>query len=190
MGATRHVGVLGAARFVLPRSVERADLSRDKAMAHADLTAFLAIVDVLEPTEIEVRVATEMELVAQRDGLPLHAGESQLGAIVIERAIAALETGDKRAIHGIERLLDRLEKAWALRGKVRCFEQIVVRAIAQHGAFAKVAAAIYSEPHVDKAMSICFGCYSDRPATRADALEGLQSYIETLRSEAPRALVP
>ncbi len=63
----------------------------------------------MEPTDREVAFATNLELTAQRAGLQLDVGESQLVAIVIERAIATFDTGDKRAIVSLEKRSDEGE---------------------------------------------------------------------------------
>lgn len=188
IGATRHVGVLGAARYVVSKRVERANLSRDKSMAQAELASFLASVTELEPSDPEVRLAAEMEVAAQREGLPLDAGESQLGAMVIEREIAVLETGDKRAIGSLEQLLDQVGGMDRLDGRVRCLEQLVRSLVEDDRALTALAGAICAEPDVDKTMTICFACRSPQPPLLKVVIEGLESYIGALRREAPRVL--
>ncbi len=181
-----RVAVLGAARYVVPKAIERGR-ARDAAAALKALEQLLAESTALEPSDREVALAAEIEVVAQREHLSIDTGESQLGAIVIERAIAVLETGDKRAIRGLEQVLPHVAEACALAGKVRCFEQIVLRAL-NHVAFEEAAHAVCAEPDVDKAMSICFSCYSDATATEASTRQGLESYISALRQDAPRVL--
>ena len=73
-----RVGVLGVARYVITRSIEKADLNGDKAVVQAGLSEFLGDSTVLEPTDDEVQLAAEMEREAQEAGLALDAGESQL----------------------------------------------------------------------------------------------------------------
>ena len=143
----------------------------------------------LEPTDREVNLAAGFEIAAQEVGLSLDSGESQLAAMVIERAVPLLETGDKRAIRSIEQLLDKVDELLPIQGRVRCLEQIVRRVLDDAGAIDRVAAAMCAEPGVDKTMSICFGCSSGRPPTLDQVIEGLASYIASLRADAPRVLV-
>jgi hypothetical protein len=186
-GRERQVGVLGAARYVLSRALDRATLSRDKEEVRAELAAFLDAAIALEPTEIEVSLAAEIEAAAQREALFLDTGESQLAAMTIVRAIAALETGDKRAVSALEELLDQVEALTQLAGRVRCLEQLLLTLVSG-GDFAVVAEAICREPEVDKAMSICFSCYSGGSTTKELVLAGLESYIADARRNAPRVL--
>jgi hypothetical protein len=184
------VGVLGAARFVVDDRINRAELTRDKAAARTELEALLRAATVLEPTEGELSLAAEMEVVAQREALSLDAGETQLAAMLIDRAIATLETGDKRAIRSIEALLDHLEAVSGLAGRLRCLEQIVRRLVAGDDSIGEVADAVCRESNVDRALSICFACTSKTFPGREAVLEGLDSYIADLRRQAPRALEP
>jgi hypothetical protein len=187
LGRMRQVGVLGAARYVLTRAIDRATLLRDKEEVRVEAFAFLDAATVLEPTKIELTLAAEMEALAQRQALALDAGESQLAAMTTERAITALETGDKRAVNAYERLLDHLEALAPLAGRVRCLEQLLLRLVTE-GEVDAVARAICTEPHVDKAMSICFGCYSQESTSKETVLAGLASYIEDARRDAPHVL--
>src|SRR5260370_37732456 len=100
----KRVGVLGTARFVVASRIKRATRTRDPKSALEDLGQFLVNSIVLDPTDSEQQLAAEFEVAAQSRGLALDTGESQLCAIVLERAIPLLVTGDKRAIEGIERL--------------------------------------------------------------------------------------
>jgi hypothetical protein len=105
--ATRDlVGVLGAAQFVVSKKITKKNPKKGIAVALRHLKDFLERVTVVEPTEDEQKMAAEFELAAQRAGLVLDVGESQLCAIVICRLTPLLLTGDKRAIQAIEELLD------------------------------------------------------------------------------------
>lgn len=188
-GTAHGIGVLGAARFVVSKRLERASLARDLAPAQAELANLLALVTELEPTERETSLAADFEVAAQQDGLSLDSGESQLAAMVVERAVPILETGDKRAIRSIEQLLDKVVALLPIQGRVRCLEQIVRRVLDDAGAVDRVAAAMCAEPGVDKTMSICFACSSGRPPALDQVIEGLASYIASLRADAPRVLV-
>jgi hypothetical protein len=179
------VGVLGAARFVIAKSFERENVDRETA--RKDLDTFLARASVVEPTANEVDLAAEVELVAQREGLLLHGGESQLSAIAVERGVASFETGDKHAIAALEQLLEHVDWIARLSGKVRCLEQIVLRLVSRTEC-EPIALAVCAEPRVDVTLSICFSCFSDPPVSCESAVDCLESYVAALRSDAPRIL--
>jgi hypothetical protein len=181
------VGVLGAAPYVIDRGIERASLSRSMEEVRAEAAGFLNAATLLEPTEDEISLAAEMEAIAQGIGVPLDSGESQLAAMTINRTIAALETGDKRAVGAFEQLLDRLDGLALLTGKVHCLEQLILRLVSE-GDIDQVGKAICGEPDVDMTMSICFGCRSNLPPNRKNVLQGLTSYIGHARRRAPRML--
>jgi hypothetical protein len=186
--AGRHVGVLGAARYVITKRIGKMKLEGNHAEALEAAQKFISRSTVLEPTESELRLSASIESAAQREGLELDAGESQLTAMVIMRPIPVLETGDKRAIRALEVLLDKIAELSGLHGRVRCLEQLAMQAARRCGA-KHMAPAICSEPNVDKVLSICFRCFSPPPnGTDLDA-EGLASYIEALRRVAPRVLM-
>jgi hypothetical protein len=183
----RSIGVLGATRFVLMKAIRKGNRVRDADGALDRLNELLEEAITLEPTEDELRLAASLELEAQRQGLDLDTGESQLAAIVVSRNLDRLESGDKRAITSIECLIDHVAEIAALAGKLRCLEQILLRILADD--FDEVAAAICREQDVDRALSICFSCYSSGSPTQENVVEGLESYIGAVRSEAPRVLV-
>lgn len=100
--------------------------------------------------------------------------------------IPVLLTGDKRAITAMERLLDTELRLHDLCGRVRCLEQAFLCVLDRKDSEA-LRSAVCTEPTVDKALTICFGCSS--PTTqRETVLEGLASYIRALRTTAPRVL--
>ncbi len=144
---------------------------------------------VLEPTRDELDFAAAIETAAQRRGLELDAGESQLAAIVVHREVGLLETGDKRAIRSFDVLLDEIPDLDPLSGRLRCLEQIIARCL-QTVDPDVLARAVCGEPDVDKALSICFRCFSPPPHTAALDADGLNSYITALRTSAPRILEP
>jgi hypothetical protein len=189
LGEGRLIGVLGAARYVVSGRIAKMTLVRDRTAAREDALKLIDHSAVLEPSPDELRVAVGIETAAQRRGLALDAGESQLAAVVIARSIPVLETGDKRAIRGLEALLDELVELTDLPGRVRCLEQIVLRC-ASAGDAQALAQAVCSEPHVDKTLSICFRCFSPPPHGTALDPAGLASYIDALRAHAPRVLEP
>lgn len=183
------VGVLGAARFVLAKAVERGPRVRDKPAAGKALAEFLARATVLEPTDAELAVAAELERLAQTAGLELDVGESQLAAMVAARDVPLLDTGDKRAVRGLERLIGLSPTCARLCSRVRCLEQLFVRVLEDDpGDFDVIASGVCAEPDVDRTASICFTCYSDGGAERNAVRAGLESYVASLRTEAPRIL--
>ena len=182
---TQSVGVLGAARFVLARALERGG-TRDPAAARVALDELLAASEVLEPTDEELATAAELERDAQRAGLALDSGESQLAAMVVTREMELLDTGDKRAITAFAAL--EHEACRALCGRLRCLEQLFVPLL-EADDFDSVVAAVCAEPDVDIAITLCFAC-SSGGASRPDHVRtGLDSYIAALRRAAPDMLV-
>jgi hypothetical protein len=99
-----------------------------------------------------------------------------------------LDTGDKRAVRGLEALSDHSETCAQLRERVRCLEQLLLRALEQEDEFDAIASALCAEPEVDKTASICFSCFSGGGADREEVLAGLRSYIDALRRDAPTVL--
>jgi hypothetical protein len=182
-------GVLGSARFVLTHVVTHGPRVRNKDSANRALEDFFARAAVLEPTDAELCAAAEVEQLAQRAGLELDVGESQLAAIVASRRIPLLDTGDKRAVRGLEALLDHSQTCTRLRARVRCLEQLLLRVLDEApDQFEAIADAVCAELEVDKTASICFGCYSGNTADRDNVRTGLQSYIAALRRQAPGVL--
>lgn len=179
-------GVLGAARFVLRDKIRRAKLSQDKKLASQVLESFLRSTLVVETSENEQMIAAELESTALRLGVSLDAGESQLCAVAIHRAVPLLATGDKRAIAALEMIIDSDTHLLALCAKIVCLEQLILRIMTRVG-FGDLRAAVCREPDADKVIAICFSCrsaVSSESATR----EGLHSYLRDLRSVAARML--
>lgn len=180
-------GVLGAARFVVRDKIVRTKFSQDKKVILGNLNAFLSISTALEPAKEEQAIAARLESSALRLGLSLDAGESQLCAMVIERALPLFVTGDKRAITALGRLIEEDNSIAKLRGKLMCLEQLVLLLLTQNS-FALVRAAICLEPEVDKALTICFSCQS-AGVSEATARQGLESYVRDLRFAAALMLI-
>jgi hypothetical protein len=189
-GGLDGLGILGAAKYVLPNVIEKRPPRKGAQPVLAALERILAAASALEPDHGELALAATIESAAQAAAVPLDVGESQLCAIVIRRGLEMLETGDKRAIQGFERMLDVMLDLAPIEGRLRCFEQIVLRAIGDGDSLHVVARAVCQEPDADKTLAICFGCASGLPADRAEIERGLRSYIETLRLTAMRVLCP
>lgn len=183
------LGILGAARYVISDQIKRGTLNRDEVDVRSDLDELLERCEALEPTEGEVALAAEVELCGQELGLALDNGESQLAAIIVSREIPLLETGDKRAITGLEQVRYHLPAFEALRKRVRCLEQIALRLAGDAAAFERISAAICGEQAVDKSLSVCFGCFGSAPAGPATVLEALGQYIRAVRETASEVLV-
>ena len=182
------MGVLGSARFVVPKKIEKANLNGQPAVALGLFLAFLRQAETLEPTDREQRMAADLELAAQMLGVSLDTGESQLCAIVVQRSLPLLVTGDKRAVAAIESLIDSDARLVAICEKVKCLEQVFLGSVVRHGC-ATLRTCVCSEPGIDKALSICFSCKT-RLLDDATVLEGLQSYIKDLRQRVTRVLAP
>lgn len=180
------LGILGAAKYVARDRVNKDRRIIDRSSAIAALEAFLQIAEVLEPTEEEVSVATELERIALDAGVPLDAGESQLCAIVYVRCFDLLVTGDKRAIEAAESLLQVSQVLQALAGRVLCLEQLVLRMIEDVG-LSKIRSQVCAEPAMDRALSLILGCGIAGRAEN-ESIVGVKSYIRDLRSKAPTLL--
>lgn len=184
-----QIGVLGAARYVVSNRLKRAPVT-DPGRALGELERLLGRCSELEPSDDEVMLASELEAASARAGLALDAGETQLTAITILRAMAIFETGDKRAIESLEKLLGQVSALSALSGRVCCLEQIVRRVVGQRADYETLAAAICAEPEADKALALCFSCSAPHPAEKVNAIAGLDSYITAVRKKAPTLLAP
>lgn len=186
----RRLAVLGAAMYVVAGRIKRLKLAKTRPKIDDELTSFLARTELLEPSDDELTRAAELEREAQRRSLPLDAGESQLAAMVVERAIALMTTGDKRALASFEQLLKAASWLEALRGRVRSLEQLVLDLARDDEVFETLAQRVCSDPDADTTLRICFSCYEGGHAAR-DAVEyGLVSYIGALRANAPQILAP
>lgn len=183
-------GVLGAARFVVAGRLARMPLTGERQGAQDAAADLITRSVVLEPSDAELILAAELETLAQRKGLELDAGESQLAAIIAKRDIRQLCTGDKRAIRALEQLLDPLPALAALAGRIRALEQLVDDLVCRVQSPDDIAKAICAEPTVDKALTICARCHTPPPDGPAIDRDGLASYIGQLRTEAPRMLQP
>lgn len=187
-GGPHEHGVLGAARFMLPKKLERKSVTRMED-ALADLQAALAAFDVLEPDATEQRLAAELQFSAQQSGQALDAGEAQLTAMVVTRELRHLLTGDKRAIAALAStpLPDGIDRE-QLAHKLICLEQ-AVWALLDHLDAANVRALICAEQEVDAQLRICFSCSSPE-VEEASWREGLRSAIEEIRAGCPDLLAP
>jgi hypothetical protein len=180
-------GVLGAARFVLREKINRTNLCQDRKTVAQGLEAFLKSVTVLEPGRNEQVIAAQLESSALELGLSLDVGESQLCAMVMERAIPRLVTGDKRAILALEQLISVDSSLLKLQTKILCLEQLLLLVLVKVS-FSELRVSICREPEVDKVMTICFSCRSAN-SSEQNLRDGLGSYIRDIQSAAPTILL-
>lgn len=179
------VGVLGSAPFVAPRRLAKDGLINDRESALRSLREFLSSATVLEPTEDELTLASEIEDTAVVMGLELDSGESQLCAIAIYRQAVFILTGDKRAIAGAERIREEIPALDPLSGRIVCLEQAIMGMVSRLG-IEMVRSKICAEAKVDKSLAICLRCIFG--VSVPVSVEGLSSYISSMRQEASSLL--
>lgn len=186
-GCQGSPGLIGAARFASRNHLRRKSSDPDAALARLD--EYLVVAAILEPTELELEMAADLEGAAALAGVDLDVGESQLCAIAVSRGHhPLLLTGDKRAIAAAERLLENQASLHALAGRLACLEQAVTLAATRLGAL-QVRDKILVERGMDKAVDICFQVTN--PNVAVDFWPtGLSSYIADLRVAAPTMLQP
>ena len=129
-----------------------------------------------------------MQEAAQRLGLPLDGGESQLLAVVLHRAGALMLTGDKRAIGAGETVLKEIGSVRDAEGRLACLEQMLASLATQLG-HDVARDAICSDAGADATLTICYACHADG-CSQAECLAGLESYQAALRAAAPTLLAP
>lgn len=179
--------ILGQAKFVIGNRLEKSErkgVSGAQA-AKAEFQAALQVLSVIEPTAAEQAFAAGIEKQAQLSGLELDLGESLLCAVALSRQLSFLATGDKRAIRALEALLPQLPELHELAGKLLCMEQLLGRLLPDK--FTSLRNAICAVTGADKAISNCFACSSAQPRVN-DCIQGLTSYVNALRREAPTLL--
>ena len=183
-----RLGMLGSARYVLQRRLSRLPACIDRQTALAGLEAILAAVDAVEPNDADLSVAADLQEEAQRTGLPLDGGESQLIAMLLRQRATALLTGDKRALAAAERVLATLGLLNGAAGRIACLEQIAYSLMGKLGV-SVLRTRVCADQAVDQALAISFACHS--PDARASDVTGaLESYVLDLRTQAPILLVP
>ena len=154
---------------------------RDSEGAANELEALLGMCGQLEPDDDEIRIAAKFADTAQARGLPLDPGESQLAAIVANRSLPLMITGDKRAIGALSQLVEDMSMRAAFVGRIACFEQIV-SAIAEVIGAISVRERICSEPEMDGAMRLACSC--DRAVwDPAQLREACSSFAGAVRTE-------
>jgi hypothetical protein len=187
LGQVGPVAVLGVARFVVASRIAKAQNIVNKTSAAAALNALLAAVTTLESDNTEIALAAEFEAEALARGVALDSGESQLLAVLLQRGTSLMLTGDKRAIAAIEAVAQAFRCATSATGRVACIEQLFMELLARCEV-ESLHERVCSEPNADKALSICFACHSQSFVVD-NAVNGLISYINDLRMQAPTILV-
>lgn len=177
--------ILGAARFMISKKLAKRPPVRGPEKALLEFELLLAQISALEPTAEEIALAAELEYLAGQQGHALDGGESQLCAVLITRNHDYLFTGDKRAISAVSALLSQ-EPCALLAKKLVCLEQLI-RQLLEHITPAAVRSAVCLEPDIDRALSNCFACQSKTPDVN-HFLEGLNSYVGSIRTGAPSVL--
>ena len=181
-------GLLGTARYVLPKLLTKRPPRRLQA-AQIELTQALESLETLEPTGEEAELAAQLEFEAQRQSLPVHAGECLLVAMLFMRDFRWLLTGDRSAIESLAQMAFPVTvDVSRLHGRIACFEQAICRLMETSGA-SSVRASICAEREVDANLRACFSCASPE-VCEASWREGLASHIRLIRSQAGNLLMP
>lgn len=175
--------MLGVGRFVIRGRLNRATNIADPAGASAAFARMLAAMALVEPDDAELDAAADLEAEANRLDLELDGGESQLLAILANRACSLLVTGDKRAIAAMA-----VVAVGMAAGRIACLEQLVAHIVAGTGT-AAVRAGVCAEPQVDRAITACFGCSMASAPSEEDVIAGLASYSAHLDRAAPGVLL-
>jgi hypothetical protein len=180
-------GALGTAKFVVGKKLTKRPPSRGVDAALAEFTAALGMLKEIEPTSEEVETAANIERLAQLQNLELDTGESILCAVLLARHLGHILTGDKRAIKAIEVLNATGPYSNKFKSKIICLEQLFYWLANDHE-IQKVRNAVCTDKAVDNALTSCFSCYSPEVPNEA-CIEGLNSYILSLKQDAPNVLV-
>jgi len=175
--------LLSVGRFVARDRLTRSRRFKDGAAALKRFEAILPSLLLVEPTEAELVSAAELEAVAITSNVELDSGESQLLAILLTRAAKLLVTGDKRAIRAIATIANT-----EVVGRVACLEQLVVSIVDLAGVD-RVRELVCREPDADRAISICLHCTSGSPASQAEVMAALRSYVDHLRNDTAAVLL-
>lgn len=151
------------------------------------LSALLARLGTLEPSDDESILAAELVAKAQEEDLPLDTGEAQLAAIVLTRAFPLLVTGDKRALGALAALFPDGEHRELLRGRMMCFEQLI-DALADIIGEAELRERICREPELDTAMRLACSCGREG-WNPVQLREACRSFVEAVQQIAGDLLV-
>lgn len=174
--------ILGVGKFVIRSRLDRSSSIVDVDRAKAAFERLMETFSLIEPDETELAIAADLESEANRQGLELDGGESQLLAILTNRACRLLITGDKRAIRAIA-VVGKAEAG----KRIGCLEQLMAHLVQMAGIGA-IRPRVCAEPGIDRAINICFGC-TQTTTGQDEVMAALASYIRHLEKEAPGVLI-
>ncbi len=189
LSAFGGANVVGVTRYIVEKQIQRSSRVIDKISANSEFKKLLASLTDIEPTEAEILLAAELETHALEKNLHIDSGESQILAIALYRTAMMMVTGDKRAIGGIEPVLEAIGKSGLCDGRVVCLEQIIMSVLSRLSA-EDLQKKVCREIHADKTLTLVFSCKSCSPVDENNAKDGLASYIRHVRASAPSALFP
>lgn len=175
--------ILTVSRFMIFNKMKRLRSLLNREVTLDELGQILGLFNPIEPNEAELALAAEFEDAARTCNLELDGGESQLFAILLQRALRLMLTGDKRAIRAIEAIGgSRLSVP-----SVACLEQLIISLVGEMG-ISNMRSIICSEKAVDKTLAICFRCSTSDFDTQP-IIQGLVSYASDVRRSAPRSVI-
>lgn len=155
--------------------------------AHAELEALLATCQQLEPDETEIALAAALADLALDQDLPLDPGEAQIAAIVANRSLPLMLTGDKRALAALAKLMAASPGRDQFVARLACFEQAVASIAAQIGEM-ELRSRVCAEPEMDGGMRLACSC--DLPVWDPAQLgEACDSFIGAVRKDVGDLLV-
>lgn len=173
--------ILPATKFVLRDLVRKSRRITNRDAVRAAVEDAIAGLAVISPSPEAIALAAEFEETAKAQSLELDTGESLLLAIALTEPVHLILTGDKRAVAAIEVLASA-----DLEGRIACLEQVLA-ALIQRESLDEIRAAVCSEPRIDTAATMIFGCHS-RTVTLEHVTEAIGSYVSALRKHAARVL--
>lgn len=183
-----YLSALEVSQFVIRKKAKKNPPQKGLDAFLAAFDQVLQKIELISPAEIEIELASELEAYAQREGLNLDIGESQLCAILIHRSIPLLFTGDKRAIYAIEVIFHSGHFNTDFQARIVCLEQAIYWLLERSPHLCEqIRLAICAEKKADTSLSICFSCSSPE-INNVDWQGQLRSYIEDLRTRAPNFL--
>jgi hypothetical protein len=170
--------VLPTAKFFFQRKQKKKGASPDEFLAVV-IELVSSCVSVI--ADVNDTVTEELNQLRQVEGID--EGEAALIVATRSQTDFLLLSGDKRCMRGLARIPEQIYKR--LCGRVICLEQIILKLIEVKG-FVFVRDRVLPMVSCDKSLQICFGVSS--PATEENVIEGLNSYINDIRQQAPNLL--
>ncbi|MEY3302559.1 MAG: hypothetical protein RLZZ139_931 [Cyanobacteriota bacterium] len=170
--------VLPTAKFFFQRKQKKKGASPDEFLAVV-IELVSSCVSVI--ADVNDTVTEELNQLRQVEGID--EGEAALIVATRSQTDFLLLSGDKRCMRGLARIPEQIYKR--LSGRVICLEQIILKLIEVKG-FVFVRDRILPMVSCDKSLQICFGVSS--PATEENVIEGLNSYVNDIRQQAPNLL--